>query len=376
MRFTKKLLITTTLSLTLAVPAQSQEFRTVQVGAEAQSPVLGGVLLALLMLGIASVGSDGRGAEVTPPPDPDTPPPPPEVIDPEYAPPGGYAGVLRPRYVIGVTPLEEDPRLSGEETGSETFETPEYANSWGLGQIGASSRYAQGAFGAGSLVSVFDTGVRLDHPELSGALAPGLSYSYFADGIGDVSGHGSHVIGIIAGARDGAGVHGVAPEARIMALRAIDGPESEREGLFYLNWENAILRSVEAGADVMNNSWTFVNQDGDPVRVGSLLDRDAAIAYFGSDLIGTFAYSAQQDLVSVYAAGNGSGGDASVTAGLPLLIEELRDHWVAVVALDQNDVIADYSSQCGVAMQWCLAAPGSDIISAGVDNLYESRSGT
>ena len=367
MRPLPRLLLTTALTAALALPepVSAQEIQTVRLERPEGSPLLGGLLLALLMVGVAGVGSDSRSAGT----------PPDEGPEPGYAPPGGYRGDLRPRYVVGLDPFIGDPAPG---TGGDrlSFETPEYLASWGLGRISAAARYVEGAFGTGALVSVFDTGVKADHAELDGQVDLTRSHSYFSGEMTDPDGHGTHVAAIIAGARDGAGMHGVAPGARILAFRAIGGPETERTGSYVENWENATLRSVEAGADVINHSWTFVTSEGDPIRITSLADRGAALAYFGSDLMGTFAYAAQQDLVSVYAAGNGDGGESSVTAGLPALVEEIRGHWVSVVALDQTDTIADYSSRCGVAASWCLSAPGTEVVSAGVGSEYELRSGT
>lgn len=365
MRPLPRLLLTTALTAALALPdpVSAQEVQTVRLERTEMSPLLGGALLALLLVGLAGVGSDSRAA------------PPVTDPDPDYAPPGGYKGDLRPRYVVGLTPFDGDPDLGagGDRSG---YETPEYLFSWGLDRINAAARYAAGAFGDGALVSVFDTGVKTDHAELSGRVDLTRSHSYFTGEMADPDGHGTHVAGIIAANRDGAGMQGVAPGARILAFRAIGGPETERTGSYIENWENATLRSVEAGADVINHSWTFVTSEGDPIRITTLADRGAALAYFGSDLMGTFAYAAQQDLVSVYAAGNGEGGESSVTAGLPALVEELRGHWVSVVALDETDTIAAYSSQCGIAANWCLAAPGTNVVSAGTGSEYELRSGT
>lgn len=367
-----RLLLTTALTAALVFPGplSAQEIRTVRVDRAESSPLIGGLLLALIMVGLAGVGSDTRSTAAAPP-DPKPLPGP----DPDYVPPGGYGGDLRPRYVLGITPFEADPALGTGEDRT-TFETPEYQASWGLTKLNAAARYAEGALGNGALVSVFDSGIDEDHPELAGAYLSEQSHSYFSDGMKDEDGHGTHVIGTIAAARDGTGMHGIAPNTRIMALRALNGNEAARSGLFFQNWEDGILRSVEAGADVMNNSWTFVDEAEALLRITSLADRDAAIAFFGSDLIGTISYAAQQDLVSVYAAGNGDGGESSVTAGLPVHIEDIRNHWVSVVALNQDDTIAGYSSQCGVAMNWCLAAPGTNVVSTELDGLYGLRSGT
>lgn len=146
MRRLPRLLLTTAFTVSLALPVSAQEVETVRIDDPSGSPLLGGALLALLMLGVAGIGSDGGGAQGTgPDPGPDLDPD--LNPDPDYAPPGGYRGALRPRYVIGVTPFERDPEL-GTGGMRASFDTPEYFEGWGLDRIGAAARYAEGAFGA------------------------------------------------------------------------------------------------------------------------------------------------------------------------------------------------------------------------------------
>ena len=68
-------------------------------------------------------------------------------------------------------------------------------------------------------VAEVDTGVELDHPDLSGRVALARN---FVDGRQDVAEqHGTAVAGIIAArADDRLGIAGIAPEAKLMALRA------------------------------------------------------------------------------------------------------------------------------------------------------------
>jgi subtilisin family serine protease len=204
MRPLTRLLIMTALTAALAMPVQAQEVQIVRLSQSEASPLLGGVLLALLMLGVGGLGPDTR----QPGPGP-TPP------DKDYAPPGGYQGDLRPRYVVGVTPYEGDPEIGtgGDRAG---FETPEYQASWGLTRLNAAARYAEGAFGAGALISVFDSGVDPDHPELADAYLAEQSHSYFTDGMMDLDGHGTNVAGIISAARDGSPSQGSAPRTRTL----------------------------------------------------------------------------------------------------------------------------------------------------------------
>ncbi len=66
-------------------------------------------------------------------------------------------------------------------------------------------------------------------------------------------------------------------------------------------------------------------------------------------------------------------------AGLPVRIEELRGHSVAVVATGKDGSIAGFSNRCGLAADWCIAAPGEDIQvayfgpSGGKNNVREWR---
>ena len=50
-----------------------------------------------------------------------------------------------------------------------------------------------------------------------------------------------------------------------------------------------------------------------------------------------------------------------VLPGLPARIDELRGHVIAVVGIAANGEIAGFSNRCGIAADWCLAAPGAGI---------------
>jgi len=84
--------------------------------------------------------------------------------------------------------------------------------------------------GSGVTVAVVDSGVDRDNVHLQGALVPG--FTSFGDSSvpadDDVAAHGTAVAGLIAGRRvEGSGVVGIAPEARIMPVRAFESaPES------------------------------------------------------------------------------------------------------------------------------------------------------
>src|SRR5207237_47786 len=81
------------------------------------------------------------------------------------------------------------------------------------------------ALGTGVTVAVLDSGVDAAHPDLAGRVLPGADFvDGSTDGRVDFVGHGTTVAGLIAGRNDdGAGVVGVAPEAKILPVRVLDG---------------------------------------------------------------------------------------------------------------------------------------------------------
>lgn len=97
----------------------------------------------------------------------------------------------------------------------------------GISMIKSPSMWEQGYRGASVVVAVIDTGVQPDHPDLVGRIIGGRNFTpdYGGDvgNYADNHGHGTHVAGIIAANDNGAGVVGVAPEARLLVLKALDG---------------------------------------------------------------------------------------------------------------------------------------------------------
>ena len=61
--------------------------------------------------------------------------------------------------------------------------------------------------------------------------------------------------------------------------------------------------------------------------------------------------------VAVWAAGNGRAFHPSEEAALPLNFPELEKGWLAVVGVNPDGRISPGSWRCGVAAQWCVAAP-------------------
>jgi subtilisin family serine protease len=73
-------------------------------------------------------------------------------------------------------------------------------------------------FGVNVIVAVIDSGIDPTHPDLNVEFSTGFG---FPDGV-DGNGHGTHVAGIIGAYDNSIGVVGVAPGARIWALKVLD----------------------------------------------------------------------------------------------------------------------------------------------------------
>lgn len=247
-------------------------------------------------------------------------------------------------------------------------------------EIHVEGAWADGAFGAGVVVAVVDTGVDLDHPDLDGNL--------FRDGAGKViggnfvstrsvgandgeqhglgtdgkpgkppstggspqddNGHGTHVAGIIAAEMNNiddalketteatdawsGGVVGVAPQAKIMPVKVLDA--SGTGGVSGV--AKGILFAADNGAHIVNLS------------IGGGFSQTV------SDAI-KYAW-VTKDVLVIAAAGN-SGSETPSYPGSDL-------YAVSVAAVDAADKCASFSN-----LGWSVdvAAPGVEVLSSLID---------
>ncbi len=192
--------------------------------------------------------------------------------------------------------------------------------------------------------------------------------------------HGTHVGGTIAANRDGNGTHGVAFGADLSVARLFFNSASliyNNNGVLSQGSLGGVGPSDETFADMyaqmnaqqvraVNHSWGFTRE---PV---SAAEQDANF-YENPDYEDYFNIigdgSRANGMIQVWAAGNiypyntspESAPIAGVHATLPRVQADLEPYWLAVVNVDQDSVLAISSMRCGLAANWCLAAPGSDI---------------
>ena len=259
-------------------------------------------------------------------------------------------------------------------------ESSEYSSQYGLGLIKASSAYARGATGMGAIIGIMDSGVDTSHQELNGTnkLLP-ESYLVYPDRspTTDEKRHGSHVAGIALGERDGSGIHGVAFDAQLFFISIELGTAGETyepatidSSVDYTgidsSWSQLEAEFVAKGVTVVNGSFGYQG------NINDYSEENLREAF--PQTIQVLAQSQKADenkTLFVWAAGNGGnyadqGVDYSspeVFGGLAYLLPELRGNTAAVVSVDEDGSISSFSNRCGVAKDYCLAAPGNSIIS-------------
>lgn len=215
--------------------------------------------------------------------------------------------------------------------------------------------------GQGVTIAIIDTGIDYRHPDLGGCFGPGCKVIGGFDFVNgdedplDDNGHGTHVAGIAAA---NGGVRGVAPDAHLVAYKALD--------LNGNGFNSVVIAAIERAVD----------PDGDPLTDDAA---DVISMSLGSDeaSTGPLALAANRAMgagVVVVAAAGNYGGYRSVQS--PGVAEQI----VTVGAADNNGQIAGFSSRGPVEdkdfVKPELVAPGVDIRSTWLGGDYHVLSGT
>ena len=192
------------------------------------------------------------------------------------------------------------------------------------------------AKGANVLVAVIDSGIDVNHPDLTGSIAETFDAVSAAP-----HKHGTAIAGLIAAHGK---LLGAAPDAKILAVRAFDPKDAGAEGTTF-----DILKGVDwaaaRGARVINMSFA-----GPP---------DPAIHR-------SLEAARRKGIVLIAAAGNAG-------ANSPPLYPAANPNVIAVSATDAEDKLFEQSSR---GRHIALAAPGAQVLVAIPDGGYELSSGT
>lgn len=296
----------------------------------------------------------------------------------------------------GSAPFTEHP----ENVDPATFNTAEAQLQEGVLNLNADDAYGHGYDGriflrnadgtlvdntadGNVLIAIMDTGVDLTHADLDGNAIAASSVSCDNNsciaGGGDTDGHGTLVAGVAAAERNGVGMQGIAPNAKFISIGFAD-----IFGNLTFGDVHGIRHAVNNDVQVINGSYGLMEAANDTLTITEI-SAASLNAYLGANRNGKNYRDEYQNAVTngtilVYAAGNDGTGQVAVQAGLPYYFQgstapagvnqvdyntvnpsgwDWSRNWVAVVAVDDNNAITAYSERCGVAMSWCLAAPGN-----------------
>ena len=121
------------------------------------------------------------------------------------------------------------------------------AGQWHLAEL------HQIATGRGVRVAVVDSGIEAGHPDLAGQVA--FQQNFVDDRPSPAEGHGTAVAGIIAARADnGVGIAGIAPQARLLALRACWQASPAQTLCTGLGLAKALYAAIQQGAHIINLS--------------------------------------------------------------------------------------------------------------------------
>ncbi len=236
------------------------------------------------------------------------------------------------RNLLGNNPGGNNP--GGNNPGGNnpsTQQTP-----WGIQRVG--SRASSGR------AWVIDTGIDLDHPDLSVDVSN--SRSFVGGDANDGNGHGTHVAGTIAALDNNIGVVGVAAGARVVAIKVLDGQGQGTVSGVIAGVDYTTARAVPR--EVANLS----------LSGGTSQALDDAVKQLGAKGVG----------VSM-AAGNSS---QSATNFSPARAN--GPNLYTVSAFDRNDRFASFSNFGNPPIDF--SEPGVDIRSTSLNGGYANLSGT
>ncbi|EAM6659628.1 autotransporter outer membrane beta-barrel domain-containing protein [Salmonella enterica subsp. enterica serovar Eastbourne] len=277
----------------------------------------------------------------------------------------------------------------------ESWMTGEFKHQWGLETIGAHYAYARGYTGEGITLGIFDESV-FPHPEFSGRLNKidtGEPYNFSGPGNVIFGAHGTHVAGIIAAARDGQKIHGVAYNAGLISAK---WQESDR------NYFEALINS---NSRIFNNSWGidvpfYTDKDGKPVILPDgrpffvQVTAEDSLRLFSSESIAEIDKLSQSPIPSskmdsigqvyasllrsaragkllVFAAGNFNSYNVPVAyPSIPYFFPETLNNFIIVTNLTRDDELNTTSVRCGYTASYCLSAPGTGIYSTTAQTDY------
>lgn len=251
-----------------------------------------------------------------------------------------------------------------------------FIQQWALEAIDAPNAWSAGYTGRGARVFVLDNGIDAQHPDLSSNINTELSTSFIEGEEYDIAddfnfNHGTHVAGIIAGANNGMGIIGVAPNAEITAVKVLSetddsGPISAIiEGMVYAAENEADIINMSLGLQLDKNGF-YRDENNNLQKIPSVY-----IQYIIQAFQRAVNHAYKNGAVIITSAGN-SAQNADRNKSQVLLPADLQkvitvsatstenwyDNFYNETSIINYDLLAEYTNYGKTLID--LAAPGGD----------------
>ena len=306
---------------------------------------------------------------------------------------GGGGSDNTPTVSVAPTPPPAPTTSTFEELKADFEGYYEYRTHWGLGAVNSSSAHARGATGAGITIGITDSGLDVSHIEIDQARISSNSDLEYTNYIPNTrqKRHGTMVTSIAAGTLDKtfqSPMHGVAFDSQVLFVAiqlAEPDPDYDPIDLGDTDSSGEVTNADDLAAefagidnffsslfefynfydvDIVNNSYGF---SGNIIDYSESQVRTAFPKTITE--MSQIGIPDEDKTIYVWAAGNaGSYADQGVNyfhpellPGMAYFIEEIQGHSIAVVSVDEEGEISDFSSRCGVSKDYCIAAPGGSV---------------
>jgi len=264
--------------------------------------------------------------------------------------------------------------------------------------IHANYAYARGWTGKGSTIMIMDTGIDTNHADLQSK----IKYTWdpgYEDGHEDTHGHGTHVAGIAAAAKNDTGTHGVAYDANLAVARISDRGFGYSYALQALAWanqyEDIVVANLSANANYDTAYKNSITDHGNGIYTSNHIHYGGA-NYYNMEDPTQWAAALGSEMVVTVAAGNhgldyvanpATFATAVDSNGNLLLNGQMMvvGNWNATNGdLDGSSnaaghVCKDYTTQCNdpyLTKEFYIMAPGVVVNSTTNNGDYGTMTGT
>jgi len=288
---------------------------------------------------------------------------------------------------------------NAQSTDPTTYQTTEYFSSGALSYVNASSAYARGYTGVGSTIAIIDTGIDLKSTDFAGRIVKTIDFTN-SGSVQDTNGHGTFVAGLAGASNNGSGVVGTAYNAGLLIAKiSTNGTMFNSTIINGLSWAGANNATVANLSAEMNASYSAKLVSPGIYTVNNMTNTPNYWTKILAENPNNWlpAMNTNPNMVLVVAAGNTGVG---YTAGYGELAVATNPNGSlmfggrVIVAGNYNQQFNMLSPSSAAAGTICLnfqnntcldqykisnfylMAPGTNVISTGLNNTTSKSSGT